>query len=64
MVLPKLFFLCLYLGTVNSQYCELSTQNKELNEKKVDNLKTPKYVVFSKNQNSNSLKHVFEGFKR
>ena len=54
MVLPKLFFmvlvLCLDLGTVDSQSCELSfkDQNRELNQKKVDNSKTPKYVVFSK----------------
>ena len=29
-----------------------------------DNLKISKYVVYSKNQDSDELKHVFEGFKR
>ena len=68
MVLPKLFFmvlvLCLDLGTVDSQSCELSfkDQNRELNQKKVDNSKTPKYVVFSKNQWASKL--VTEGFRR
>ena len=68
MILPKLFFmvlvLCLDLGTVDSQSCELSfkDQNRELYQKKVDNSKTPKYVVFSKNQWASKL--VTEGFKR
>ena len=68
MILPKLFFmvlvLCLDLGTVDSQSCELSfkDQNRELYQKKVDNSKTPKYVVFSKNQWASKL--VTEAFKR
>ena len=58
--------ICLNLVTVYCQHCELSTkdQHQELNQKQVDNFKAPKYVVFSKNQDSEELKHVFESFKR
>ena len=58
--------LCLYLRSVVCQYCELSSedQHQDLNQKQVDNFKAPKYVVFSKNQDSEELKHVFESFKR
>ena len=54
--------LCLHPGCVDCQHCELSSNNQsqELNEKK----DIPKYVVYSKNQDSDELKHVFDGFKR
>ena len=54
--------LCLHRGAVDCQYCEMSSNNQaqELNEKK----DIPKYVVYSKNQDSDELKHVFDGFKR
>ena len=58
--------LCLYLSSVVCQYCELSSkdQHQDLNQNQVGNLKTPKYVVYAKNQNSDELKHVFESLKR
>ena len=67
MVIPKLLSMALVLrlisGTVDSQYCDLSNdQHQQLIQGQ--QIRRPKYVVYAKNQDSNSLKHVFEGFNR
>ena len=48
------FVLCLHPSAVDCQYCELYNEKQDI----------PKYVVYSKNQDSDELKHVFDGFKR
>ena len=64
----SLFLLLIILHIVDCQHCQLADQEELIQNRHVENslddLKTPKYVVYSKDQDSDALKHVFEGFKR